>query len=98
MKIFAPLIALLAVACVSSAWASDDDHDRARQALREGRVMPLETILEAARRDFPGQFLEAELEDEHGRIVYEIKVLTDQGHIVEIVYDAGDGSVIEVER
>ncbi len=38
------------------------DHDRARQALEAGEVLPLRTILDRVEREYPGQVLEVELE------------------------------------
>ena len=66
--------------------------------------MPLTKILEQVRAELPGEVLEVELEDEdeeeggahggrgrHGRLVYEFKVLTPDGRLVELYYDAATG-------
>jgi len=76
--------------------ASDhDDHDRAREALTSGRVLPLETIVERVRADVGGDILDVELEDgRDGRLVYEIKVLSQGGRIVKLVYDAATGELL----
>ncbi len=70
------------------------DHDRARAALRAGEVLPLATILERVARQHPGQVLEVELEREHGRWVYELKLLRNSGALVKLEVDARDGSVL----
>jgi hypothetical protein len=39
-------------------------HDRARQAVEAGEILPLRTVLERVERDYPGQVLDVELERE----------------------------------
>ena len=58
------LVAALAVG--GAAPASASDHDRARRAVEEGRILPLKEILARAQGAYPGQVIEAELEDEDG--------------------------------
>ncbi|HYD29947.1 MAG TPA: PepSY domain-containing protein [Azospirillaceae bacterium] len=78
------------------AWAGEEhDHDRAERALRSGEVMPLGRILEAIERDFQGDFLEVELEGEHGRWVYEVKLLSPQGSVLKLVYDARTAELLK---
>ena len=73
------------------------DHDRAREALEAGEVLPLRTIIERVERDYPGQIVEVELERENGRWEYEIKVLRAGGALAKIKLDARDGSVLGVK-
>ena len=47
----------------------DHDHDRARRSVLAGEILPLARILEQVERDYPGQLIEAELEEKHGRPV-----------------------------
>lgn len=51
-------------------------------------------MLAAARRDFRGEMLEVELEDEDGRLVYELKLLAPGGAVLELLYDAASGELI----
>jgi uncharacterized membrane protein YkoI len=91
-------IALLALLLLPlAAQAGLDDHERARRALQAGEVLPLRTILEKANAQFPGDLIEAELEDEHGRMVYELKLISPEGKIMKLHYDARDGSLISVK-
>ncbi len=73
------------------------DHDRARQALAAGEVLPLRTILDRVEREYPGQVLEVELERDGGRWVYEIRTLRSGGALVKLKVDARDGSVLGVK-
>jgi uncharacterized membrane protein YkoI len=81
---------------------NERDHDRARQALEAGEVLPLRTILERVEREFPGQVVDVELEREHEnehksgpeRWVYKIKLLRNGGALVRLKVDARTGAVI----
>lgn len=74
------------------------DHDRAREALEAGEILPLSTILQRVERENPGQVLDVELEREreHGetRWVYRIKLLRPGGTRARLEVDARDGRVI----
>ena len=75
------------------AWA-DSDHDRARQAVQSGQVLPLPTVLEQLAREVPGQVLEVELERDGGRWIYEIKLLQTSGQLVKLKVDAQTAQVL----
>ena len=78
------------------AWAdSDHDHDRARAALVAGEVLPLPAVLERVGREHPGQVLAVELEREHGRWIYELKLLQPDGGLLKLDVDARDGTVLK---
>lgn len=72
-------------------------HDEARRLLERGEILPLETVLEHARRHRSGDVLEVELDEEHGRHVYEILLLDDRGRVWELELDAATGELIELE-
>ena len=57
-------------------WEDDDSsYDRARRANQRGEILDLAEIYARAAAQVPGRVLEAELEKEHGRWVYELKIL-----------------------
>lgn len=93
-------VALLAalLAAGSGAGIAGDDHDRARQALEAGEVLPLRSILERVERDYPGQVIDVELEREREkgveRWIYEVKILRSGGSLIKLKVDARDGSII----
>ena len=74
------------------------DHDRARQALEAGEILPLQTILQRVERAHPGQIMEVELERKAEGWYYEIKQLRKGGVLVKLKVDARDGSVIDAKR
>jgi uncharacterized membrane protein YkoI len=87
-----------ALLCAAQPAPAEQDHDRARRAVLAGEALPLSPILERAQAEFGGQFLEAELEENHhGRLVYEIKLLTAEGRVLKLLYDARDGHLIKAK-
>lgn len=87
------LVAALAVGAAAPASASD--HDRARRAVEEGRILPLKEILARAQAVSPGQVIEAELEDEGGIVIYEIKILTVDSRVMKLSYNAATGELLK---
>lgn len=98
MKYCKPGLILCAVLFAGAAIADDDDHERAREALARGEILPLTEILERVQAQYPGQVLETEFDREWFRYYYELTVLADNGYVLEIEVDAASGEIIEVER
>ncbi len=88
--------ALLWAAPLDAARAGEADHEQARRALQAGEVMPLTAALERLARSHPGQVLEVELEREHGRWIYEIRLLQPDGQLVKLAVDARNAEVLRV--
>jgi uncharacterized membrane protein YkoI len=90
--------ALPAALLASAAALADGDHARARAAREAGSILPLERIVEEARRQTGGGvILDVELEDE-GRWIYEVKALSPDGRIVKLEYDARTGALLKEKR
>lgn len=68
-----------------------------RAAVERGEVMPLPRILALAQARVRGDVLKVELEHEHGRLTYEIKILAGNGRVREVKLDARTGALIEIE-
>jgi uncharacterized membrane protein YkoI len=101
-NLFLPLAVLAVSALVlplAPMAAGDDksDHDRAREALKRGEVLPLRDIVARAEAAFPGRLLEVELEDEDGDIVYDIELLSPDGRLIELLYDARTGTLLKAK-
>lgn len=96
MTLIRSALALLIVLALAPAGLADD-HDRARAARERGDIRPLEDILPSVRQRFPGDVVRIELENEHGRWIYEIKLISPDGRLVELDVDARSGEVVEVE-
>jgi uncharacterized membrane protein YkoI len=87
----------LVLATTSGTRADDDDHDFAKSALEQGRVLPLADIIAKVSRQVPGKVIEVELEDEDGSLVYDLKVLSPQGRLQEIEVNAATGKILKIE-
>jgi hypothetical protein len=74
------------------------DHAMALQALEQGRVLPLRTVLEKVERDYQGQALKVEFEQDDGRFIYEIRLLQSDGRMAKLKVDAVDGRVLDIRR
>lgn len=76
----------------------DDDHDRARRAVEQGRALPLRVVLDQVERQFQGRAVNVELVREHGRLIYEIRLLQADGRVVKLEVDAASGAVLKVKQ
>jgi uncharacterized membrane protein YkoI len=75
----------------------DDDHDRAREALQQGRVRPLAEILAEVGQDLGGHVVGVEFDDEDGTYVYEFRIVTDTGRLKKVHVDAKSARILELE-
>lgn len=87
-----------ALAVAAPLRADESDHDRARRALEEGKVLPLRTVLDKVEREYKGQAIKIEFEHEDGRFFYEIRLLQSDGRLVKLEVDAVNGKVLAVKR
>lgn len=81
-----------------AAHADRNDHELARQALQQGKVLPLRTVLDKVEQEYPGQVVELEFETEYGEFVYDIRLLQTDGTVLKIKMNAVDGKVIAVKQ
>ena len=97
-RLAACVLCAAALAVPPASASGKDDHDRARQAVQAGQVLPLPTVLERLQREVPGQVLEVELEleQERERWIYEIKLLTPAGQLTKVKLDARTAEVLRV--
>ncbi|MBX3484098.1 PepSY domain-containing protein [Phenylobacterium sp.] len=93
----AALLALAAVPAAAGDHKKPKGHEAARAALARGEIQPLTKILAAAQARAPGDVIKIELEDEKGRLIYEVKILGRDGRVREIELDARTAAVLKVE-
>lgn len=67
------------------------DHDRARSAVEREEILPLSKILGGVRNRFGGRVIKLDLESDDGHYVYELKLITPEGRIIELEVDAATG-------
>jgi uncharacterized membrane protein YkoI len=98
MKMMLLFPALVAGTISCQVTASEDlSQAEIRELVRQGEIMPLETILERFPPKEYGKLLDLEVEGEHGNIVYEFEFLRSDGRIVKVEVDARDGKILEQE-
>lgn len=71
------------------------DQDDAQALVEQGRILPLEQLLQRHAGALRGQLLDLELEREHGRLIYEVEVLGDDGRVREFELDAASGELLK---
>lgn len=100
-------LAMLLVAPVTARADGDDDQERARRAMLSGEVRPLSELLANVESMYEGEVIEVELEeDDDGAwfgaqgqpvFLYEIKLLTPQGNLVKLEFDAKTLELLTVD-
>ena len=76
----------------------ESGHEAVRELMQQGDILPLEQILEQARRQRPGRVLETELERKRGGYIYEVEILDDNGEVWEMKFDAASGELLNQEQ
>lgn len=96
-----PAAVLLAVSLAVPTFADDDDderdQERALRALESGEVLPLAAILERAEAMLTGRMIEAELDRDDGLWIYELTLLSPEGHVIEAEFDARTAELLGLE-
>lgn len=95
------LAATVFTAVAPTAAASDRDErapEEVRRAVEAGEIKSLADILAAVRGRLPGEVAGVEIEREHGRWVYEFRVLDDKGRLYEVYVDARSGTIEKIKE
>jgi len=79
------------------AQAGRDDGQLARTAREQGRIVPLEQLVAEVGQKIPGRLLQAELDDDDGLPVYELRWQLADGRRLEIELDARDGRWLKIK-
>jgi len=91
-----PVLVVGAVMACSICAARDLNQDEALELRRQGVILPLEQLIEQALGRYPGsRLLEAELEEKHDVLVYEIELLTVDHVVRELKFDARDSRLLQ---
>ncbi len=68
-----------------------------RKLVKQGKLLPLETIMALYPEKQYGKLLDLEVEREYGKIIYELEFLRADGRIIELEIDASNGHLLEQE-
>jgi len=68
--------------------------DEARRGVRQGRLLPLESVAPRLNRRAPGRLLDAGLENRGAQTVYRVRWQAADGRRIDYLIDAATGAVI----
>lgn len=78
--------------------APGSDVELARDLVERGQILPLAKVLALLQAKHPGQIVEVELEYSHGKLVYEVDMITRDGRLIEVDMDAATGEIVDVDE
>ena len=84
------LLAVLALGVLGRGAAADEDDEHRRLRPGTAGIAGIAELQQRLQQLQPGRLLKLELEAEDGRPVYEVKLLTADGRVVELELDARD--------
>lgn len=91
-------------ACAHAASADDKrqhhgrvSHDEVMAALQRNEIRPLPEILAAAAKAVPGPVVKLEVKRKEGRLLYEVKIIGEQGRVREVYVDASSLEIVKIE-
>ena len=99
-------VGALAVASVlpSTGEAATKDHERARQTVKSGKILPLQRVLQSISKKYPGKVVDADVREvpnsKTGKMewLYFLKVLDNKGQVTDLTVDAKTAKVLEAKR
>lgn len=80
-----------------SAISDDNDSKRVRRLVQEKKIISLESLMPSIRKQGDFKVLEIELDEDDGKLVYEVELLDKEGRVYEIKYDARTGQELDLE-
>lgn len=91
------ILPLLMSGALVPANADSDGWRDLHKEVKEGHLLGIDEIMDWLEARYEGQILEVELEQEDGRIEYEVEMIGPQGQVVEFEFDATDGKLLSIE-
>ena len=73
---------------------AQSDQDEALKGRKKGDIIPYGQIAKQAARQFGGRVVGQNLRQNGGRWVYVLRILRDNGQVIEAVYDAKTGRLL----
>jgi uncharacterized membrane protein YkoI len=94
-----PLTVLCCSLLLSPFASADRDYDQREvlERVRAGQIRPLTELMAQNPRRFSGKLLDVELEEDDGRLIYEIEILGKDGVVREFELDPVTGAVLKEE-
>jgi len=92
-------LVLMVGASLATAYADDEDYERARRLHESGVIVPLEKVVARVRAEYPdSKVLEAELKEKEQGLTYEIEIVDKTGVVRELYFDARSGELIRSKQ
>jgi uncharacterized membrane protein YkoI len=91
------LVSLLLAGAQAVPARERSDQARARAAVAAGERLPLSRILALIEAQVGGRVLEIELDDDDGRELYEVDILSSDGRVRELKVDPATGEILAEE-
>lgn len=78
--------------------SESEDYDRILKSAREGKILPLARLKAVVLARWPGELLDVSIHSRRESIIYEFRIVRDDGKLTEVEVDAANGKIIEVEN
>lgn len=99
-------VGALAVASLlpSVSEAAAKDHERARKAVKSGKILPLKKVLQRIAKKYPGKVVDADVREivnkktRKKEWLYFLKVISKKGRVTDLIVDARTGKVRAAKR
>lgn len=86
---------LFVVSSLSLMARAGDDSKEVRRLMLEKEIVSLESLMPSIRSHGDWKILEIELEQDDGKLIYEVELLDEEGRVYEIRYDAKTGQELK---
>ncbi|OIQ01312.1 MAG: hypothetical protein AUK35_00040 [Zetaproteobacteria bacterium CG2_30_46_52] len=97
-KVIYRYMLLLALCLPFAQSAMAKDSDRALELLKNGEILSLTEILQLVGSKVHGKLVEVELEEKHGKVVYDIDFLAENGVVMEMLVHPKTGEILSLEE
>lgn len=91
-----PVVMGLALVVNGTAWAKSETKEKLQMS--QNATITIDQAIKTATEKVPGKVIEAELEKEHGKPVWEVEIATADSKIMEVHVDSMTGTIIDVEE
>lgn len=91
------LVAVGTLAVAGGAYA-DEKEKKGKAEMAAAAKVTIDQAIKTATEKIAGKVIEAELEKEHKKLVWEVEVVTAENRVMEVHIDADTGDVIDVEE
>lgn len=81
----------------SQSYEAEVQQDEVLEAITRNEIRPLPEILAVAQKALPGPVVRIKVKRADGRLVYEVRVIAEQGRVREVYIDAATLAIVKIE-